>query len=116
MDCREVLQEALLGPYTNELITNGWQIMEQPWHATTDELRNHEPMICSKIYLKQQIKSLASGGGGDGGGKNGRGKHRHNQRQNKGGGGGNGNDKNRKGGGNSNDPHGNENSPYCDCG
>ena len=30
MDCHEVLREALPGPYTNELITNGWQIMEQP--------------------------------------------------------------------------------------
>ena len=38
MDCREVLQEALPGPYSNELITNGWRIMEQPWHATTNEL------------------------------------------------------------------------------
>ena len=72
MDCHEVLREALPGPYTNELITNGWQIMEQPWHATTDELHNREPMIRSKIYLEQQIKSLASNNGGsDGGGGNG---------------------------------------------
>ena len=79
MDCREVLREALPGPYSNELITNGWRIMEQPWHSTTDELRNREPMIRSKIHLEQQIKTLASNNG-DGGGGNGGGKRRKNQR------------------------------------
>ena len=78
MDCREILREALPGPYSSELITNGWRIMEQPWHATTDELRNWEPMIRSKIYLEQQIKTLA-GNNGDGGGGNGGGKLRKNR-------------------------------------
>ena len=53
--------------------------MEQPWHATTDELQNWEPMIRSKICLEQQIKSLTgSDSGDDGGGGNGGGWRRHN--------------------------------------
>ena len=54
----EVLREALPDAYQNELITQGWQIMEQPWHATTDKLRTMEPMIQEKIHLEKQIKRL----------------------------------------------------------
>ena len=91
--------------------------MEQPWHSTTDELRNREPMIRSKIYLEQQIKTI-TGNNGDGGGRNGGGKRRHNRRQGKGGGGGKGNDNNNHNNNNTSfdtDPRGNENSPFRKC-
>ena len=58
MDCREVLREALPEAYQNEIITQGWKIMERPWHATTDKLRTMEPMIQEKINLEKQIERL----------------------------------------------------------